>query len=267
MQHLINKIHHANCFDILAEIPDNSVDLILTDPPYLTTKLEYDLLAAKTLDLNKWFTEIIRVAKPTAPILIFASGKFTYKIATIGWEYFRYELIWDKVNKTTGSLDANIRPLRNHELVLYFSKTFKRNIKSETQIRNVYNHGVLVSKSEIKQNGILSLYGRAKIKYKKLNDKKYPKSILRFNKAHQKWIHPSEKPFALIDYLVCLFSNTDALVLDTFSGSGVVAHVCTVRDRNFIATELDSKFYNLSVNRINNCLLINENNNIKTVQE
>ena len=63
MQRLINKIHHANCFDVLAQIPDNSIDLVLTDPPYLTTKLEYDVLAAKTLDLNKWFAEIIRVAR------------------------------------------------------------------------------------------------------------------------------------------------------------------------------------------------------------
>ncbi len=73
MQHLINKIHHDNCFNILAQIPDNSIDLVLTDPPYLSSKLDYDLLAAKTLDFNKWFAEIVRIAKPNAPILIFAN--------------------------------------------------------------------------------------------------------------------------------------------------------------------------------------------------
>lgn len=126
MQQLINKIHHANCFDILAQLPSNSVDLILTDPPYLTTKFDYDLEATKTLDLSKWFAEIIRVAKPTTPILIFSSGKFTYKMVNLGWQYFRYELIWDKVNKITGVLDSNVRPLLNHEFVLYFSKRFVR---------------------------------------------------------------------------------------------------------------------------------------------
>ncbi|HMT03836.1 MAG TPA: site-specific DNA-methyltransferase [Burkholderiales bacterium] len=267
MQNLINKIHHANCFDILAQIPDNSIDLILTDPPYLTTRLEYDLLAAKTLDLKKWFTEIIRVARPNAPILIFASGKFTYKIANIGWDYFRYELIWDKVNKTTGSLDANTRPLRNHELVLYFSKTFIRNSNSYNQLKqNVYNHGVIVSKTEIKKDGMLSLYSREKLTYKKLNDKKYPQSILRFNKPSIKWIHPSEKPFALIDYLVCLYSNPNSIVLDTFSGSGVVAHACIIRNRNFIATELDKKFYDLSINRISSCVLASNELTSKSIQ-
>jgi site-specific DNA-methyltransferase (adenine-specific) len=255
MQHLINKIHHANCFDILAQIPDNSIDLILTDPPYLTTKLEYDVLAAKTLDLNKWFAEIIRVAKPTAPILIFASGKFTYKMVNMGWRYFRYELVWDKVNKVTGTLDAGTRPLLNHEFVLYFSKNFIRGCNKGSLPRNVYNHEVLVSKTIVKKGYGLTLYGKHNaLGYKNLNGKRYPKSILRFNKANIKWAHPSEKPFPLIERLIRLYSHPNSIVLDTFSGSGVVAHACSSNDRNFIATELDAKFHADSVKRLNNCL-------------
>ncbi|TXH56060.1 MAG: site-specific DNA-methyltransferase [Bacteroidia bacterium] len=259
MQHLINKIHHANCFDVLAQIPDNSIDLVLTDPPYLTTKLEYDVLAAKTLDLNKWFAEIIRVAKPTAPILIFSSGKFTYKMVNIGWQYFRYELIWDKVNKVTGALDSNSRPLLNHEFVLYFSKNFVRGSNKSNLERNVYNHEVLVSKTDIKKNRGLSLYGKHNgFEYKKLNDKKYPKSILRYNKPNIKWVHPSEKPFGLIERLICLYSHPNSIVVDTFSGSGVVAHACILNDRNFIATELDAKFHADSIKRLSNCMFASQ---------
>lgn len=265
MQHqsrlLINQIHHANCFDILAQIPDNSIDLVLTDPPYLTTKLKYDILAAKTLDLNKWFAEVIRVAKPTAPILIFASGKFTYRMVNIGAQYFRYELIWDKVNKITGVLDANIRPLLNHEFILYFSKRFARPNNKNRHPLNVYNHEVLIDRTEITKSsgGALSLYSRNRaVEYRKLNKKMYPKSILRYNKANIKWLHPSEKPYGLIERLVNLYSNPDDVVLDTFSGSGVVAHACLLKGRNFIATELDSKFYELSINRLNNCLFASQ---------
>lgn len=220
---------------VLAQLPDNCIDLVLVDPPYCTTKLEYDVLAAKTFNLKKWFTEIIRVAKPTAPILVFSSGKFTYKMVNLGWQYFRYELIWDKVNKVTGSLDSNTKPLLNHEFVLYFSKNFVRNSNNKSNLtRNVYNHEVLVAKTEVKKHGGLGLYGKTNcIEYKKLNDKKYPKSILRYNKPAIKWVHPSEKPFALIERLIQLYSHPNSIVLDTFSGSGVVAHACSLNDRNF----------------------------------
>lgn len=221
----------------------------------MTTRLEYDILAAKTFDLGKWFAEIIRVAKPTAPILVFSSGKFTYKMVNLGWQYFRYELIWDKVNKITGTLDSNVRPLLNHEFVLYFSKTFARSSNKSNLERNVYNHEVLYSKTMVKKHHALTLYGKTgSIEYKKLNNKHYPKSILRYNKANIKWLHPSEKPFALIERLIKLYSHPSSIVLDTFSGSGVVAHACLLNDRNFIATELDAKFYELSIQRINNCM-------------
>ena len=258
MQHLINKIHHADCFDVLAQIPSNSIDLILTDPPYLTTKLDYDVKAAKSLDLTKWFAEIIRVAKPIAPILIFASGKFTYKLVNLGWQYFRYELIWDKVNKISGGMTSSTRPLLNHEFILYFSKTFVTASEKSNAPRNTYNHEVVVARDIIIQPHVNPncLYGKNRrlITYKKLNNKKHPKSILRFNKPNIKWLHPSEKPLLLIERLIRLYSHSNAIVLDTFSGSGVVAHACLLNDRNFISTELNQDFYDKSIKRINDCL-------------
>ncbi|MFN8770895.1 MAG: DNA-methyltransferase [Neisseriaceae bacterium] len=230
----------------------------------MTTNLEYDIIAAKTFDLDRWWQEIIRVAKPTAPILVFSSGKFTYKMVNIGWKYFRYELIWDKVNKITGTLDANVRPLLNHEFVLYFSKQFVRGSNKSNLPRNVYNHEVLVSRTDIKRNRGLTLYGKnGGFEYKKLNNKKYPKSILRYNKPCIKWTHPSEKPFQLIERLIQLYSHPNSIVLDTFSGSGVVAHASILNDRNFIATELDAEFHSRSIKRLSDCMFASQviNNN------
>jgi site-specific DNA-methyltransferase (adenine-specific) len=254
MDNLINKIHNIDCFDVLSQLQNNSIDLIITDPPYMTTSFDYDKLAKNTLDLKKWFDEIIRVAKDTTPILIFASGKFTYKMVDIAKQYFRYELIWDKINKTSGFLDAYSRPMLNHELVLYCSKKNYR--------QNTYNHGVIVDKNDIKDNGkIPDMYKQKKINYKKINDVKFPKSILRFNKTSSnfEYIHPSEKPYGLIEYLIKLYSNENDVVLDTFSGSGVVAHVCSLNNRKFISCELNEEFYKKSILRLQNDMFVDYN--------
>lgn len=263
MNNLINKIHNINCFDVLSQLADSSIDLILTDPPYMTTQFDYDTEAKNNFDLNLWFEEIIRVAKYNTPILIFASGKFTYQMVNIGEKYFRYELIWDKVNKITNGLNANYMPLRNHEIILYFSKTFYRDCNNldETKKPNTYNHGVLIDKNNYKiKNTGFTTCGKVKaIEYIKLNNAKYPKSILKYNKSNNTndFIHPSEKPYDLIEFLVKTYSNESDIVLDTFSGSGVTAHVCLLNNRQFIATELNKQFYNLSILRLKNDLFIN----------
>ncbi len=265
MKELINKIHLANCFDILKQIPDASIDLILTDPPYLSTDLNYDKKASKELDFKLWRDEILRVAKHNTPILIFSSGKFTYFVVNLFKEYFRYELIWDKVNKTTGFVNASLRPILNHEFVLYFSKSFMHPGRmSKNGLRaNTYNHGVERIQGQIQQSKAQSkstLYSgiKAKLVYQRANDVKYPKSILRFNKSSAKGIHPSAKPEPLIKYLIELYSNQNDLVLDTFSGSGVVAKVCKSSNRRFIATELDETFYTDSIGSLQNDLFTNE---------
>lgn len=263
MKELLNQIHNKNCFDILKQLPDESIDLILTDPPYMTTNLEYDQLAAETLDFNLWKDEILRVAKPHALILIFSSGKFTYFMVNLFKEYFRYEMVWDKVNKTTGFASADLRPMLNHEMVLYFSKTFMRNDTPKLK-RNTFNHGVQRIKTKMENvkesSSKHQLYSgiARKVVYEKLNDKLYPKSILRFNKPSVLGIHPSAKPFGLIESLIMLYSNENDLVLDTFSGSGIVAYVCKLRHRNFIATELSEEYFRESIKYINNDLFTGE---------
>lgn len=232
----------------------------------MTTEFDYDIEAKNNFDLKLWFDEIIRVAKYNTPILIFASGKFTYQMVNIGEKYFRYELIWDKVNKITNGLNASYMPVRNHEIILYFSKTFYRgcNKLDETKKPNTYNHGVLIDKNKykIKGSGFTTCGKKEVIEYIKLNNAKYPKSILKYNKSNNKddFIHPSEKPYGLIEFLVKTYSNENDIVLDTFSGSGVTAHACLLNNRQFIATELNKQFYDLSINRLHQDLFVDYNN-------
>lgn len=255
MFNIKNTIHHIDCMEILKQLPDCSVDCVITDPPYMITGFEYDKIANKELDLVAWFKEIIRVAKPNTPIVIFTSGKFMLKMMKIGEPYYRYDLIWLK-NTITGVLQSQIKPVRCHETILIFTKTFhKDTIK--------YNHGVLFNKdiNMANPNSISNSTngGVKRMVYKKLNDAPYPRTVIESNKNNHntpQLSHPSEKPFELIEKLVKMYSNEGDLVLDTFSGSGVVAHVCKYHKREFIACEIDIKYYNMSISRLNSDLLI-----------
>ncbi len=249
---MINKIHNMDCLELLKNIDDNSIDLVLCDPPYMITSYDYDKKSKDSLCLDTWFKEIIRVAKDNAPILIFSSGKFTYKMVNLGFKYFRYELIWDKINRKTGFLDANSKPLLIHEFVLYFSKSFFRPSNKHNKNCNTYNHGVIQDKSITNSPTKSNLYNKkTNYHYKITNDKMFPSSILKFKKHEgKKHIHPSEKPYALIENLIQQYSNKGDVVLDTFSGSGVVAHACILNERKYILCELNVDYYNKSINRL-----------------
>ena len=252
---LKNQIHLIDCMEVLKQLPDECIDSIITDPPYMSTNFAYDMKASKDLDIDAWFKEIIRVAKPNAPIVIFSSGKFMLRMMKLGEPYFRYELIWIK-DIMTGVLDSQIRPLRCHETILIFTKTFKRGTVK-------YNSGVLIDKSiniaRANENRHSMNGGKRGIEYKRLNDVPYPKSCIQSNKNNHnnpQLSHPSEKPFELIEKLVKMYSNKGDLVLDTFGGSGVVAHVCKYHKRDFIVCEIDIKYYNMSITRLNSDMLI-----------
>lgn len=263
MQHLINKIHNVDCMEILSQVTDESIDLVLVDPPYMTTRFDYDLHAIDNFSLELWYKEILRVAKDTSPILIFAGNRFIFDLYNLCKKQFRYEMVWHKTNKATGGLSSNLRPLLNHEYILYSSKKF--GTSSSLKYKNTYNHGVEVDKntnllSGNTNRGCYTSQGKDKLyirhdggknfqpkEYKKLNNKKYPRTLLSFPTQINNRFHPSAKPQALIDYLVTTYSNEKDLVLDTFSGGGVVAKSCIYNKRNFIATEINKEFYDKSL--------------------
>jgi site-specific DNA-methyltransferase (adenine-specific) len=243
---LINKIHNIDCFEILAQLPDESVDAMIIDPPYNNTELSYDLIK---FPHERWFAELIRVAKPNCNIVLFASGKFHYKLWSIGEKYHRYDCIWDKYPKVTNGLSAGRMPLTQHEYVMLFTKEFHND-------RLVYNHGVtLTNEKKIFNRRVHSTNGSTMvIDYIKENENdRFPTSVIKISKTqfkHKNDIHPSEKPFELIKYFVEMYSNENMVVLDTCSGSGVLADVCLHTNRKFICTEIDKNFYDKSIKRL-----------------
>lgn len=179
--------------------------------------------------------------------MLFASGKFHYKLWSIGEKYHRYDCIWDKYPKITNGLSAGRMPLTQHEYVMLFTKELHRD-------RLIYNHGIKLTNEIIQRGRINTITRTSVIDYQKQDKSaRYPTTIIKKQKTqfkHENDIHPSEKPFELIKYLVEMYSNENMVVLDTCSGSGVLADVCLHTNRKFICTEIDKEFYDKSIKRL-----------------
>ena len=116
---MLNQLHLADCLDLMRQLPDASVDVIISDPPYHTTQLHYD--RAPMIDWAAWWREANRVVKPTGTIVLFADDLFTIDLILTNRKQYRYRLVWEKTRRTR-FLDANRRPLKAHEDILIFQR-------------------------------------------------------------------------------------------------------------------------------------------------
>lgn len=233
------KLYNGDCLDIMKTIPDNSVDLILCDLPYGTTKLSWDSI----IPFNELWQQYNRVCKSN--VLLFSSGLFTYKLIESNIKNFKYKLIWKK-NVPTGMSSAKYRPMKYYEEICVFNG-------------GVYNP---IMKDRVGEGKACYKYdhycGKSNhVEYEK-QPKKYdpdfvqPSDILEFNVVPNRngKLHPTQKPVELIEYLIKTYSNENATVLDNCMGSGSTGVACLNTNRNFIGIELDSKYYKIAENRL-----------------
>lgn len=205
-----------DCFSILKEIKDTSIDLVICDPPYKITKNKWD----KNFDIDALMLELRRVIKDNGKIIIFGQGLHSARLIIKNEDIYRQTLIWEKT-QPTGFLNAKKRPLSAHEDILIFYKKIgtynpvmskgERKVSSSTHKRNskkTTNYG---------DHGLHSYD----------SDMRYPRSVLKFAKDTQKLaIHPTQKPLALIEVLIKMYSNENDLVLDPTAGSGTTFVAC-----------------------------------------
>jgi site-specific DNA-methyltransferase (adenine-specific) len=240
-------------------IQDNSVDLILCDLPYGTTKCKWDTIINLEL-LWKQYKRIIK--KPQGVILLFGQQPFTSMLVSSNYEWFKYNIIWKK-NKTTQYLLANYRPMKCTEDICVFSKggAAAASIKTGNM---TYNPQGLKSVNIKKQNSekrigkMLNQLHHLGINNKLTSDTEYtqkytnyPIELIEFD-IENSTIHETQKPVKLIEYLIRTYSNKGDLVLDNTMGSGTTGVGCINTKRRFIGIELNDKYYKLSKNRINN---------------
>lgn len=235
---MINQIINADCFDILPDIEDNSIDAIITDPPYNVTALAWDV----KIDLDKMWGEFLRVGKPDCQYIIFSKQPFTTDLINSNRVNFKYELIWIK-SRAVGFLAAKARPLMKHENITLYGK-------GENKYNAILKKGVPYIKRSHNKKGP-KIYGDKTLKDSINNGFRYPVSILEHANSTPGNIHPTEKPLSLIKDLIRMYTNQGDLILDLFSGSGVLAVASYETKRNFICIEKEVGYYEKSVKRYN----------------
>jgi len=222
----------GDCFQLMGNIAAKSVDAVISDPPYGTTDLFWD---AK-IDLPRFWREMERVCKDTAMVVLFSQQPFTTDLINSQRGWFRYELIWHKT-MAVGWLSANHRPLRAHENILVFAKRFKG---STYRPQKEQGYKPYVSR----HTGPVAHYGRQRdwpSVSRSVGGERYPRSVLHFaNGGYTRSnprLHPTQKPLALLEWLVKTYSQPSDVVLDPFMGSGTTGVACLQGGRAFIGME------------------------------
>ena len=235
MSLVLNKIYNEDCLEGMKRIDDKSIDMILCDLPYGTTRNKWDSI----IPLEELWEQYERIIKDNGAIVLTAQTPFDKVLGSSNLKLLKYEWIWKK-SKATGHLNAKKMPLKEHENILIFYKNLPR-----------YNAQGLIKKAiptirRGRNNG--SNYGESS-KDAIQEYESYPKSVLEFTSVG-KTIHPTQKPIALFEYLIKTYTNEGETVLDNCMGSGTTAIACLNTNRNFIGFELDKGYFDIAKNRI-----------------
>ena len=241
-----NKTYLGDCLELMPQMESGMFDMILTDLPYQTTNLGWDV----AIDMEALWYEYYRTAKENAAIVLFGSQPYTSKLILSNIEYFKYEWIWHK-NKVTNVLNAKKQPLKAHENILvFYRKQPTYNPIKERRSENSHTKGEQIFEGK----GIYA--GKNKIMISPKVDKdslSYPKSVKYFKSVHSvgknKTIHPTQKPVPLFEYLIKTYTNEGDLILDNCAGSGTTGEACFNTGRNYIQIEKEQKYFDLILGR------------------
>lgn len=238
----LNKIYNEDCLETMKRIPDGSIDLMLTDPPYGITQNSWDLAP----DLSKIWMEWERILKPNGAWIFTASQPFASDLIMSRRVFFRYDLIWNKIGKATGFLNANKMPLRTHEHILVFYRTLPTYNPQKTSGNKNHSKGSH-SRGKKQTNNNYGKFDQL-FESEPTNDK-FPLSVLNFNSVHPP-IHPTQKPIDLMRWLILTYTNEKETVFDGYMGSGTTAIACIIEKRKFTGSELNNRYYELATKRI-----------------
>jgi len=234
----------GDCLEEMDKLIEQGVkiDAIITDPPYGTTACKWD----SVIPFNEMWERLNKLIKPNGAIVLFGSEPFSSKLRCSNLKNYKYDWIWDKVSTSSGVL-AKKRPLNAHETIsiFYFKQT---TYNPQMQKGKKWSRGGKIKKSP-------EVYGNVKCIGKPQNDTtdmKYPKQIITFSSANRNnRVHPTQKPVALMEYLVKTYTNEGETVLDFTMGSGSTGVACKNLNRNFIGIELDKKYFKIAQERLN----------------
>ena len=227
----------GDCLELMKEIPDGSIDMILCDLPYGTTACKWDIV----IPFEPLWEQYNRIIKDNGAICLFGSEPFSSALRMSNIKNYKYDWVWNKALAGNGML-AKKQPLKIHENIMVFHSKIYQPQMTKGKLRKKMTGGL--KESEITGgNLIVEEYQ---------NDLYYPKSILDFSAGNLRKgrLHPTQKPVALLEYLVKTYTNEGDTVLDNCMGSGSTGVACVNTGRNFIGIELDKQNFDIANKRI-----------------
>lgn len=237
------KLIKGDCLEKMKEIESGSIDAIITDPPYGTTACKWD----SVIPFDKMWAQLNRIIKPNGAIVLFCNEPFTSVLISSNLKGFKYRWDWNK-KIPSGMGYAKYRPMQQTEDIAVFTKDGKKTI---------YNPQMIKRDKPIKAGGnnvSTNVYGGfkdiGKKEYKKTYDYKNPITLIEFDKIRKGALHPTQKPIALIEYLIKTYTQESETVLDFTMGSGSTGVACVNTNRSFIGIEQDDKYFEIAEKRI-----------------
>lgn len=241
-------IYKDDCLQVMPTLPDRSIDAIICDLPYGTTACKWDVV----IPFAPLWEQYKRLIKPKGAIVLFGSQPFTSLLVTSNLEWFKWEEIWKK-SHATGHLNCKVMPLRQHENILVFGDgkiTYNPEIKIKP-FKDV--------RASRKSAASTSCYGNYKNESKTTIplDASYPRSVIEFNSPNhgEKGLHPTQKPVALLKYLIKTYTNAGDTILDNTMGSGTTLVAAKELGRRAIGIETEEKYCKRAVKRLSQSAL------------
>ena len=237
----------GDCLEVMAELDDGCVDMVLCDLPYGITACKWD----SVIPFEPLWAEYKRITKSTAAIVLTASQPFTSALVMSNVAGYAHCWVWDKVT-ARGHLVAKKRPMVQHEDILVFSRSGKHPQYNPQMVDRPPDKIEIRKKTEYARTEIMG--GASKAPENVVYDKWYPKSILVFSNAASSVtpLHPTQKPVALMEYLIRTYTNEGETVLDNTMGSGTTGVACRNTGRSFIGIERDPEYFAIAERRIAN---------------
>lgn len=237
-------LRQGDCLELMKDIPDKSVDMILCDLPYSKTCQSWDSI----IPFNSLWLEYLRVIKDAGAIVLFGVEPFSSQLRLSNLPIYKYDWVWQKTTATGFQL-SKVKPLNDIENIIVFSKgtTYPNSNKK----MNYYPQGLIPLNKYVRHgvNNIMTKTGSNRESEKIFQEyTNYPKKILKF--AKDGTLHPTQKPVALLEYLIKTYTRENETVLDNCMGSGSTGVACVNTNRNFIGIELDKNYFEIAKERI-----------------
>ena len=240
-------IKQGDCLELMKDIPDTSIDMILCDLPYQETGNKWD----KFVNLEQLFNEYRRIIKDDGCIALNGTFKFGTHLMNIAPDLYKYEWVWEKDNGTNAP-NVNLQPFRVHEYIFIFGKG---RVTNGNRIPMKYYPQKTKGKPYKQKSGRMSENWKGGLNNIITDNKdglRHPKTIQKFNR--DRGYHPTQKPVALLEYLIKTYTNEGDTVLDNCMGSGSTGVACVNTNRNFIGYELNEKYFEIAGKRINEAM-------------